>query len=217
MATAADISGAQLTNAIAKAAATPGSYVIAANSNGLPNQDWIVLGASTSSRSPGKATVRGPNRPQGWDVRKGNALSGATAVPTGAELAKFTVLIEIWEATQYAEWKVFAKTYLTRAAVIVGGSPRALAIVHPMVNDPPYSITEVVVEDVVALEEDRDGKYAYEIHFLEYCKPKPAEGKAAAAIPVATAPQPTAQEKVIAANIDKIAVLKGLAPRVPPQ
>lgn len=195
-------------------------FTIAANSIGLPNQDWFVLGggqAGTSGVSPGKCTVKGLNRPQGWDVRKGNALSGATVVPTGAELAKFTILVELWAGAQYAAWKSFANTYLTRAAVVVGGttSAKALSIVHPMVNDPPYSITECVVEDVVALAEDDNGFYAYEIHFLEYRKPIPAIGKPSQAIPVAAKPVPTAQDKVIAANTAKIAAYQGLAPPVP--
>jgi hypothetical protein len=198
----------------------PGSYVVAANSVGLPNQDYIILGGGQnggSAMSPGKAVVRGPNRPQGWDVRKGNALTGATVVPTGAELAKFTVLIEVWAGAQYDQWKQFSATYLSKASVVLPGtvSAKALAISHPQINDPPYSITEVVVEDVVAIEETPEGTYQFEIHFLEYRKPIPAIGKPAAAIPVATKPQPTAQDVAIAANTQRIAALAGLAPPIP--
>ena len=196
------------------------SYVIAANSDGLPNQDYIVLGggsAGSSSKSPGRAVVKGLPRPQGWDERKGNAITGATVVPTGAPLSRFTVVITVWAGVQYEAWKIFAAAYLARAAVVTPGTvtTKALSIAHPMVNDPPFGITEVVVENVVALEEDADGMYSYEISFLEYRKPIPAVGKPAAAIPVATPPQPTAQDKAIAANTAKIQALAGLAPTVP--
>jgi hypothetical protein len=194
--------------------------IIAANSSGLPNQDYFVLGGGQSGGtgvSPGKCVVRGPNAPQGWDVRKGTALSYATLVPSGAEVQKFTIVVTVWSGSQYDTWKIFAGRYLVRAAVVVPGtiSAKALSIVHPMLNDPPFLISECVVNDVVALEESDEGWYSYEIQFLGYRKPIPAIGKPAAAIPVAQQPQPTAEDKVIAANTALIGRLAGLAPPIP--
>lgn len=196
------------------------SYVIAPNSSGLPCQDYIVLSGGQgfgALQSPGKATILGLNKPQGWDQRKGNALSGATVVPTGEELSKFSVLVEVWEGTQYEQWKTFAALYLTRACVVLPGtvSAKALQIVHPQINDAPFSITEVVVEDVVAKQQGEDGMFSWEIHFLEYRKPIPAIGRPSASIPTATKPAPTAQDRTIAANTARIQQLAHLAPPVP--
>jgi hypothetical protein len=199
---------------------TTAPYVIAQNSAGLPNQDYFCLGggqAGSVAVSPGKCVVSGLNRPQGWDVRKGYALSGATVVPTGSNLSKFSVIVTVWAGAQYSEWKDFSNTYLTRAAVLVSGTvtPKALSIVHPVVNDPPYSITEVVVEDVVALRENDDGIYEFEIHFLEYRKPLPAIGKPAAATPVAANPVPSASDKALAAANARAAAYRAAHPATP--
>lgn len=185
-------------------------FEIAANSLGFPHQDYIILG---SGQSPGVCTVD-VSRPQGWDERKGTALTGATVVPTGAPLARPIVRIKLWTGFQYAQWLTFSATYLARAAVVVPGTitTKALSIVHPILNDPPFLITEVVVEDVKAIPQTEEGIWEYEIHFLEYRKPIPALAKAAAVIPPAAKPVPTAQDRAIAANTALIASLTSVAP-----
>lgn len=199
---------------------TDPAYIIARNSAGLPNQDYFCLGggqAGSIDTSPGKCKVSGLNRPQGWDIRKGYALDGATVVPTGSALSKFTITVTLWAGAQYDEWQDFSNTYLTRAAVLVPGthSPKALSIVHPVVNDPPFLITEVVVEDVVALQENEEGIYEFEIHFLEYRKPLPAIGKVGASTPKAADPVPSTSDKNLAAANARAAAYRSAHPSPP--
>lgn len=186
---------------------------IARNSDGFPHQDYIVLGGNVS---PGVATVE-VSRPQGWDVRQGNALVGATVVPAATPLARPIVRVKLWTPAQYVKWKLFAAACLARAAVVTPGTvtTKALSIVHPILNDPPFLIESVVVEDVKAIPQTDDGIWEYEIHLLEYRKPLPQIGKPGAVIPPAAQPPPTAQDKAIAANSAKIAALNSLAPQPP--
>ena len=194
------------------------SFVVANNMAGLPCQDYIVLGNGGGfAKSPGKATVKGLPRPHGWDERQGSAMQGATLAPKWDPLARFTVTVEVWSGAQYQDWLSFAAVYLSKAALVVPGTvtSRALAIVHPQVNDPPYCITEVVVENTVAQEETDDGRFCFDISFIEYRKPVPAIGLPSAAIPVAQKPPPTAADKNLDAARKAVADAKALAPPVP--
>lgn len=185
---------------------------IAANSNGFPHQDFVILGGG---RTPGIATVE-VERPQGWDERQGYGLSGAYAIPTGAPLTRPIVRVKLWTGAQYALWKTFAATYLARAAVVVPGTrtTKALAIVHPILNDPPFLIQAVVVENVKAIPQTDDGIWEYEIHLLEYRAPQPALGKGDAVIPPAGGYQlQTATDRQNAENDRLAQSFASLAPR----
>lgn len=157
--------------------------------NEFPQQDYILLGGV---QSPGRATVLGAGSPREWDVRKGYGYSGAVTVYTGENLAKFEVLIELWEKSHFAEWVRFAKIALEKPPL--GTKPKALDIAHPLLNLPPLSITSVVVEDVSQFEQDEEGLWSCTIKFLQFRAPKPALGKPLASIPNAAKPVPTAQD-----------------------
>ncbi|HEX8795450.1 MAG TPA: hypothetical protein VF765_31085 [Polyangiaceae bacterium] len=159
---------------------------------GDPSVDYILI---EGTKSPGKATVRGANSPRGWDIRKGYALSGATVVPSGDELAEgIKVLFEFWEESQLTDWYAYAAKYFDKSVRFVLGSltPRPLGIFHPVLAAPPIGITEVVVKDCTQLENDGYGLWSCELTLLQYRKPKPAPAAPSAAIPAALSAAPTA-------------------------
>lgn len=179
--------------------------------NGItfPTRDYVVIGGDAS---PGKCTIRNLNSPREWDIRQGYGLSGATVVPKGDALSRFSVLFEFWDETQIALWYSFASKYFDKAARLVPGSrvPKALGIEHPILSAPPHRITEVVVEDVSGLEQDEEGKWSTEVFFLQYRKPKPALSPPDASIPATTPATPTAEDAADREMAEKLKTLKGL-------
>jgi hypothetical protein len=184
--------------------------VVAANSVGFPHQDYFLIG---NDQSPGQCTIKKCDSPRGWDERAGYAQNGATLVPKGDPLAVPVLSLRLWTGAQYAAWKVFSAKYLAAAVKYSPGTviPKALSIVHPILNDPPFYITEVVVQNVTAIPQTDDGIWEYEIEFRRYNKPQLALGKPDAAIPAAQASQPTALSQLDAANAAKADELVSLA------
>jgi hypothetical protein len=138
---------------------------------GPPNQDYIVLAGAPS---PGLAIVKGAGSPRKWDVRDGYGLTGAVCVFMGEGLATFDVDIFCWKDEHFLAWPLFAR--LTLVNPPIGARPTSMSIQHPTLNDPPLSISQVVVTNVTAWEQDPDGNglWCRTISFLQYRKPRPA-------------------------------------------
>jgi hypothetical protein len=175
----------------------------------FPAREYIMIGGDPS---PGKCTIRGANSPRGWDERKGYALSGATLVPTGDELATFEILFEFWDETQIPLWYSYAAKYFDKAVRLIPGSlvPKALGIEHPILSAPPIRITEVVVVDATQLEQDETNGWSCVVKFKQYRRAKPALSPPDATIPAAQKPTPTAQDAADREIQEKLATLKGL-------
>ena len=158
----------------------------------FPEQDYLIIGGE---RSPGLAIITGGNKAFGWQVNKGTYLSGATVVPTGDELAEFTVQFILHDENDYPLWEAYAKKYFAKALFKVPGSADttyALGIKHPILNGPPLNIDKVVVKKITPMLNDGTGLWTATVDFLQYRKPVPALGKPPAAIPSAATPKPTA-------------------------
>lgn len=138
---------------------------------GPPHQDYIVLAGAPT---PGLAVVRGAGSPRKWDVRDGYGLTGAVCVFMGEGLASFEVDIFCWEPEHFLAWPIFAR--LTLVNPPIGARPTSMSIQHPVLNDPPLSISQVVVTNVGQWEQDPDGNgmWVRTISFLQYRKPRPA-------------------------------------------
>lgn len=138
---------------------------------GPPYQDFIVLGGAPS---PGLAVVKGAGTPRKWDIRDGYGLSGASVVFMGEGLTPFDVDIFAWLPAHFEQWKVFAR--LTIVNPPLGTRPTSLSIQHPVLQDPPLAISQVVVTNCTQWEQDPDGGglFARTISFLQYRKPRPA-------------------------------------------
>jgi len=159
-----------------------------------PRVDYIIL---NGLKSPGRAIIRGAGTPRDWDIRKGFGFSGATVVFVGDNLAKFSVEIFLWDFPKHwLEWQRFSKvlerppapgdaTTLGDGGFLPSVSPKALSIVHPVLNMGPLHITSVVIEDVTQFEQDETGGFRCEIKMLQFRKPKPMLAKPDAATPAA--------------------------------
>jgi hypothetical protein len=175
---------------------------------GPPYQDYIVL---AGERSPGLAHVRGAGSPRNWDIRAGYGFTGAVVVFTGTGLAKFDVDIFAWENEHFGAWKKFARRCLMAPAP--GLRATSMSIQHPELNDPPLTITQVVVEDVTQWEQSPSdpGLWARAIKLIQYRKPtpilvKPAEGPPGSPINVKPPDDPeVALIKTKTEQIDKLA------------
>lgn len=172
--------------------------------------DYIMIGGDVS---PGKATVHGALIQRGWDIRKGYASTGATLAPTGDQPAKFGIRFEFFEDEEIDAWEVFAKKYFSAAVRFEPGTikPRALGIAHPLLNSPPLSISEVVVEEVSQLEQDDTGLWSTEVKFIQYRKPVQAADPPKASIPAAIKTAPTAEDAADREQQEKLATFLRLA------
>lgn len=170
----------------------------------FPREDFIVLGGE---RSPGLCKVRGGGSPRTWDIQQGYGLSGATIVFTGAGLSKFEVDIFAWLPEHFPAFDRFAAKVLALPAPV--RNAKSLAITHPLLNTPPVSIFQCVVEDVTQWEEsDETGLWMRTIKCIHFRAPKPLlvkpqEGPPGS--PVAVVPDPEVAQ--IRANNAAIAAL----------
>ena len=123
--------------------------------------DFIRL---AGRESPGIATVTGASSPRRWDVRKGYALSGATTVFRGMDVAKFKVALRLYSEEDWDAWHSW-KELVQRPPS--GTRPRALDIWHPVLED--CGIKSAVVENVSQPEQTTaDGEWTITIDFIEH-------------------------------------------------
>ena len=176
----------------------------------VPAQDYVRIGGD---KSPGRCRVRNVHTPRGWDVRQGYGLTGATLVPKGDEPATFELHFAFWDENDIPAWYAYAAKYFDKSVRFVPGSltPKALGISHPQLSAPPIRITECVVADATDLENDGEGLWECIVSCLQYRKPKPVPSPPDAAIPAASAPNPTAQDSYDATIQDKLSTINSLA------
>lgn len=174
----------------------------------FPTNNFFILGGA---RCPGKATLVSATKIYGWEIRKGNALTGATVVPTGDELVEAKFLVEVWSAEDYIGWLQFAAKFLSNAIQKLPGttSSKAMRILHQQLNGPPLNVTEVVAKAVNPLANDGYGLWSGEIVFLQYRRPRAALPRPNGTID-ATGGRPTAEDKQdvqINALLDRLAAV----------
>lgn len=194
-----------------------------------PRVDYIILGGQ---KSPGRATVKGAGTPRDWDVQKGYGFSGAYVIFTGDNLARFSIEIYLWDFPKHwDDWAIFAKLLerspAPAASATLGNGtflpttkPKALSIVHPLLNMSPLKITAVVIEDVTQFEQDDTGGWTCEIKCLQFRAPKTALAKPDAATPAANQPVSAAdvaeqQMAAVAAQNTDLAARKAALLKVP--
>jgi hypothetical protein len=156
---------------------------------GFPDVDFVMLGGLTP---PGTSYPTGAGSPRKWDKRAGYGITGAFLVYTGADLSEFEVHVTIWTEEHWTEWLEFASVLEKPKK---GQKPKAIGIVHPLVNRPPIRITEVVVEDVSQFEPDETREiWTCVIKLSAFKAPEPMLARPSDAIPGATPKVPTAQD-----------------------
>ncbi len=142
--------------------------------------------------TPGLAVVEGNSgSPRKWQERGGYALSGATVVFTGKGLAKFDVILKLYDKKDWQDWNdgVFQK--LLAAPTQQGQG--ALAVYHPFLAR--LGITQCVIEDVSLPKVDDMGVTQIVIYCREFRRPKIALSKPEGA--AATPKDPNAGAKAL--------------------
>lgn len=155
---------------------------------GFPIKDQVWLGGKVT---PGAARPRKASDPRTWDVRKGYGFSGAYAIYTGDDLAKFDVDVVLWEEEHFDEWNDFAKVLVKPTAKT---RAKAIGIYHPLLRVPPLNIRAVQVVDVTQFDTNDDGLWMCTISLLVFRPPKPVLSRPNASIPSAGEAPPTAQD-----------------------
>lgn len=183
------------------------SYGVTHPPTRVPWQDYVVI---AGVRTPGYAEVRGAGSPRKWDIRDGYGQTGASLVYTGTSLTKFEVDVFAWQPEHFDAWEVFARAVLpaptpaiaSRAAF--GKASLSLSIQHPLLNDPPLSITQAVVEDVSQWEQGEEGGlWARTIKMIQYRAPAPIivpSKQGPDGSPIAVRPPANPEEAIIAEN-----------------
>lgn len=139
-------------------------------------QDHVLLGGEYLGPPFFKVEVRGFGDPWKWDQRKGYGSSGASSVFAGEDLSKGSLVVTAWDkpAVWTSAWEAFARKVLVKEPT--GAAPKALAIVHPVVNAPPLNITSVNRIDVTQWEQDDTGLWTCEIKLERFSLPKAGLG-----------------------------------------
>lgn len=128
--------------------------------------DFILL---AGQRSPGLCDIKGASSPRKWDEAQGYGLSGAILRFTGLGLAKFSVVLRLYEPAHWEAWQSF-KAIVQKPPQ--GVRPKALDIYHPALEQ--LEIKAVVVEEVSQPEQTGDtGEWSITIEFREWRRPRP--------------------------------------------
>lgn len=174
------------------------------NAGTPPIQDFILL---AGQKSPGRATVTSAGSPRTWDKQKGWGFSGATLIYTGDDLPDFDVVVDLWDQSHWTQWNSFARV-LEKSPT--GIKPKALEIIHPLLNRAPLKITQVVIRDVTQFEQSAKGLWTCRIQLTAFRAPKAALGKPNGSIPRAgTGILDFSSDPQIAALMTKQAALGG--------
>jgi hypothetical protein len=173
----------------------------------FPAADTINIGGSTA---PGKWRLIEATKQYGWDIRKGQALDGATVVPTGDELIVAKFEVTLWDEAQFAPFYLLRTTYLRKALRKTSGSLNtwAIGVDHPELG--ALGAGDFVVKEITPLVNNGNGLWTCTVTFLQYRKPKAALSKPDAAIPAAAAPMPTAQDAQQREIQDSMNTIQGL-------
>jgi hypothetical protein len=156
----------------------------------FPYQDALIINGFTL---PGKWTLTDAKRKFGWQIQKGFALSGATVLPMGDELIVATFKVEIWSQSDWSIYSQLRKQLFTKGVFALPGGllTAALGIHHPALK--ALGVTNVVVAEVAAEQQEEGGLWTQVVSFLEYYPARKVPPKPKTVIPDIAPPTPTAQ------------------------
>lgn len=125
---------------------------------------------------PGQWLLTQCTREYGWEIRKGNGLSGATLVPIGDPLIEITFQIKIWTSTDAAFFLQAQKQILKKPAFAVPGTGEfaGFGISQPQLAS--VGVDTVVIKSITPLmnplvTSGGKGPWTATVVFLEYRQP----------------------------------------------
>ena len=125
-------------------------------------QDKVILADRVS---PGLCEITGAANLRKWDELESYGASGALLVYRGLKLAHFSIVLSLYTEADWTEWAAFRPLVMRPP---IGKRPRALTVVHPVLNE--VDITALVVESVEAPAQSEDGVWTIEIKCIEWRK-----------------------------------------------
>ncbi len=134
----------------------------------------IVLG---TTRSPGKVTITGHDRPKNWQNEKAKGTTGSSSTLNGDDITPFQCSFylagdgtgtDFEQSNDFDNWEKFQKLI---ESTTNGTKPIALPIFHPALAR--QRITEVVNAGVGGMTYDDMGGCTVVVKFQEYKPPKP--------------------------------------------
>lgn len=148
--------------------------------------------------SPGRARVQGASKPLNWDIKPSYGYSGATVVFKGRGLAEFTLYLDFWKKSQFAEWEVFKKVFDLPQKPL--GTKLSLGIHHPLLAD--LGIELVVLKKLGQFERGSNGLWTVAIELLEYRAPLKSIVKPRGGVPAVDAAPSAAKTEAQRAAIE---------------
>lgn len=140
--------------------------------------DYVVL---AGQKSPGLASIEGLVSPRKWDERRGFALSGSTLFFRGIGLAKFKIILRLYNVEDWNawdSWSVLVKRPPQTQRTVDGFTATVFARPHPMDIGHPLTemlgIKSVVVENLHQPMQTGDGEWSINIDMIEHRRPIPA-------------------------------------------
>jgi len=162
---------------------------------------------------PGQWLLTDATRVFGWQIMKGNGLTGATLSPTGDEPMTLKFAIKVWTSVDAGEYMKLLKTILRKPVGILPGSKAdtaALGIDHP--GALALGVTAVVVKSVTGLmnplvTSGGKGAWTAAVEFLEWRQPVEAPKPPKQTTPEVPPNPPTSGRDAQTIENDKLAVL----------
>lgn len=117
-------------------------------------------------KSPGLCKLSNWKRAHEWDVKKGKGTLGAIVTFVGRPPAKGSIEFRLWTAQHFVDWDVF------RALLKFDPSKKtiqAIPLYHPALAD--LEISQVVTENIGAIEHQGQGLYTISVDLIEYFPP----------------------------------------------
>lgn len=127
--------------------------------------DTVVLGGFAT---PGLARLVGVSLDYEWEVRKGNAISGARKILKGRGLTKCTLEVTLYTEDEIAAWEDFFS--LIRYPEKAGNQTlKGYQLVHPLAA--LYGIDAVTVTTVMPMVQESTGEWTTGLELEEYREP----------------------------------------------
>jgi hypothetical protein len=119
-------------------------------------------------KTPGLAVLDGIDLAYEWEVRKGNAVSGASKFLKGRGLTKATVKVTLYTEQEIAEWEEFISKirYPEKES---SQTVKGYDITHPLAN--LYGIKAMTVTRIMPMEQQGDGSWTTGLELEEYREP----------------------------------------------
>ena len=155
-------------------------------------------------QSPGRVTITGHDRKQGWDIKEGQWAEGRDDNALDGRPCRVHLLVLPGGPRDFDAWPTFLATVNSTAD---GAAPLALDIYHPDLAE--VGITSVVKATVAGTTHDGMGGQTKVVKFLEYRPPAPARGSPKGSKASAKAPNPNQ------AALDELARLTAEYQRTP--